>query len=144
MMIVAAFLGLSIIVVVTAMPHSNDIDDLRDFGSGGRLVQILTSPKFADPASQRSEAGEQSVRQRISELLDLLGMMQRRRSAAEDRSRRFQAPTTRGFSKRRGTCMFHAGLGQNCDYRDMVGAVDEVNHWGSDLTPGKKRRRRRK
>ena len=29
MMIVAAFLGLSIIVVVTAMPHSNDIDDLR-------------------------------------------------------------------------------------------------------------------
>ena len=30
---------------------------------------------------------------------------------------------------------------QNCDYRDMVGAVDEVNHWGSDLTPGKKRRR---
>ena len=33
---------------------------------------------------------------------------------------------------------------QNCDYRDMVGAVDEVNHWGSDLTPGKKRRRRRK
>ena len=68
----------------------------RDFGSGGRLVQILTSPKFADPASQRSELGEQSVRQRISELLDLLGMMQRRRSAAEDRSRRFQAPTTRG------------------------------------------------
>ena len=65
----------------------------RDLGSGGRLVQILTSPKFADPASQKSEPGEQSVRRRISELLDLLGMMQRRRSAAEDRSQRFQAPT---------------------------------------------------
>ena len=39
--------------------------------------------------------------------------------------------------------MFHAGLGQNCDYRDMVGAVDEVNHWGSDMAPGRKRRRRK-
>ena len=44
------------------------------------------------------------------------------------------------FAKRRGTCMFHAGLGQNCDYRDMVGAVDEVNHWGSDMAPGRRRK----
>ena len=29
MIIMAAFFGLSTIVVVTAMPHSNDIDDLR-------------------------------------------------------------------------------------------------------------------
>ena len=32
---------------------------------------------------------------------------------------------------------------QNCDYRDMVGAVDEVNHWGSDMAPGRRRRRRK-
>lgn len=142
MLVIAAFFGVSM-VVTTAMPYSNDISDLRDTGSGGRLIQILRSPEFAAPhPPQKHEQGQLSVRQRISELLDLLGMMGRRRTVAEDRSRRlFQAPPTKGFSKRRGTCMFHAGLGQNCDYRDMVGAVDEVNHWDSDLAPGKKRRR---
>ena len=29
MMVAAAFFGLSMVVVVTAMPYSNDIDDLR-------------------------------------------------------------------------------------------------------------------
>jgi hypothetical protein len=38
--------------------------------------------------------------------------------------------------------MFHAGLAQNCDYKDVIGAVNEVNHWGSDLSPGKRRRKR--
>ena len=48
MMIVAAFLGLSIIVVVTAMPHSNDIDDLRfdsvESALGLNLRNTSTSP----------------------------------------------------------------------------------------------------
>lgn len=46
--------------------------------------------------------------------------------------------------KRRGSCMFHAGLAHNCDYRDVVGAVNEVSHWGSDISPGKRRRRRKR
>ena len=40
--------------------------------------------------------------------------------------------------------MFHAGLAHNCDYRDVVGAVNEVSHWGSDISPGKRRRRRKR
>ena len=36
-----------------------------------------------------------------------------------------------------GGCLFHAGLAHNCDYKDLVGAVDETDHWGSDLSPGK-------
>ena len=45
------------------------------------------------------------------------------------------------FSKRRGSCLFHAGLAHNCDYRDVIGAVNEASHWGSALAPGKKRKR---
>ena len=39
------------------------------------------------------------------------------------------------------SCLFNAGLAHNCDYRDVVGAVNEMNHWGSDLAPGKRRKR---
>ena len=42
------------------------------------------------------------------------------------------------FRKRQGSgCLFHGGLAHNCDYKDLVGAVDEADHWGSDLSPGK-------
>jgi len=41
-------------------------------------------------------------------------------------------------AKRQGGCLFHGGLAHNCDYKDLVGAVDEADHWGSDLSPGKK------
>ncbi|TRY73958.1 hypothetical protein TCAL_11345 [Tigriopus californicus] len=44
--------------------------------------------------------------------------------------------------KRRGSCLFHAGLAHNCDYRDVVGAVNAITHWGSDSGPGKRRRKR--
>ena len=37
--------------------------------------------------------------------------------------------------------MFNAGLAHNCDYRDVVGAVNEMNHWGSDLAPGRRKKR---
>ena len=36
-----------------------------------------------------------------------------------------------------GGCLFHGGLAHNCDYKDLVGAVDETDHWGSDMSPGK-------
>ena len=62
-----------VLVLELALPKCNLSGFFRDFGSGGRLVQILTSPKFADSASQKSETGEQSVRQRISELTGVGG-----------------------------------------------------------------------
>jgi len=41
-------------------------------------------------------------------------------------------------AKRRGSgCVFHGGLAHNCDYKDLVRAVDEADHWGSELSPGK-------
>lgn len=40
-------------------------------------------------------------------------------------------------------CLFHAGLAHNCDYKDLVRAVDETDHWGSDLAPGKRKRNKR-
>ena len=45
MMIVAVFFGLSVIVVVTAMPHSNDIDDLR-FDSVISALRMRTNSHF--------------------------------------------------------------------------------------------------
>lgn len=44
-------------------------------------------------------------------------------------------------SKRGGDgCMFHAGLAHNCDYRSLVKAFDDVDHWNSYLSPGKRKR----
>ena len=44
--------------------------------------------------------------------------------------------------KRAGSnCLFHAGLAHNCDYRDVIASVNEMNHWGSNLAPGRRRRR---
>jgi len=42
---------------------------------------------------------------------------------------------------KRGGCVLHAGLAHNCDYRDVIGAVNEMSHWGSEFAPGKRRRR---
>lgn len=53
-------------------------------------------------------------------------------------SRRTDQTRKRGGSS---SCLFNAGLAHNCDYRDVVGAVNEMNHWGSDLAPGKRRKR---
>ena len=36
--------------------------------------------------------------------------------------------------------MFHAGLAHNCDYRSLVKALDDVDHWNSYLSPGKRKR----
>jgi len=36
--------------------------------------------------------------------------------------------------------MFHAGLAHNCDYRSLVKAFDDVDHWNSYLSPGKRKR----
>ena len=32
-------------------------------------------------------------------------------------------------------------MSHNCDYKELVGAVDEANYWSSELTPGRRRRR---
>jgi len=50
-----------------------------------------------------------------------------------------QMPIHNEPAKRQGGCLFHGGLAHNCDYKDLVGAVDETDHWGSDLSPGKKK-----
>ena len=42
---------------------------------------------------------------------------------------------------RKRTCYFNAGLSHSCDYKELVGAVDEANYWSSELTPGRRRRR---
>lgn len=44
-----------------------------------------------------------------------------------------------GAKKR--TCYFNAGMSLNCDYKELVGAVDEANYWSSEQTPGRRRRR---
>lgn len=36
--------------------------------------------------------------------------------------------------------MFHAGLAHNCDYKSLVKAFDDVDHWNSYMSPGKKKR----
>lgn len=45
------------------------------------------------------------------------------------------------FSKREGGgCMFHAGLAHNCEYKSLVKAFDDLDHWNSFMSPGKKKR----
>ena len=44
------------------------------------------------------------------------------------------------FKRANTNCLFHAGLASNCDFRDVISAVNEMNYWGSDMTPGKKKR----
>jgi len=39
-----------------------------------------------------------------------------------------------------GGCIFHAGLAHNCDYKSLVRAFDDVDHWNSFMSPGKKKR----
>jgi len=52
-----------------------------------------------------------------------------------------QTPTANRSPLRKRTCYFNAGLSHNCDYKELVGAVDEANYWSSELTPGRRRRR---
>jgi len=50
-------------------------------------------------------------------------------------------PTGNSSPLRKRTCYFNAGMSHNCDYKELVGAVDEANYWSSELTPGRRRRR---
>ena len=32
-------------------------------------------------------------------------------------------------------------MSHSCDYKELMGAVDEANYWSSDQTPGRRKRR---
>lgn len=51
-------------------------------------------------------------------------------------------PTPQNYKRANTNCLFHAGLAHNCDYRDVIASVNEMSYWGSDLAPGKKRKKR--
>jgi len=51
-----------------------------------------------------------------------------------------QIPVQQNYKRANTNCLFHAGLAHNCDFRDVISAVNEMNYWGSDLSPGKKKR----
>ncbi|KAI9555118.1 hypothetical protein GHT06_017633 [Daphnia sinensis] len=42
---------------------------------------------------------------------------------------------------RKRTCYFNAGMSHSCDYNEVLKTVDDVNHWSSDYTPGRRRKR---
>ncbi|XP_057377643.1 uncharacterized protein LOC130699321 [Daphnia carinata] len=42
---------------------------------------------------------------------------------------------------RKRTCYFNAGMSHSCDYNEVLRTVDDVNHWSSDDTPGRRRKR---
>jgi len=80
------------------------------------------------PATQIEEDPEERIGQEVpwfTKILKLLKLTSERQNK----------------SKREGSgCMFHAGLAHNCDYKQMVRAIDEVDHWNSFMSPGKKKR----
>ena len=45
------------------------------------------------------------------------------------------------YKRANTNCLFHAGLAHNCDYRDIIASVNEMSYWGSDLAPGKRRKK---
>jgi len=49
-------------------------------------------------------------------------------------------PVPQNYKRANTNCLFHAGLAHNCDFRDVISAVNEMSYWGSDLAPGKKKR----
>merc|ERR1712156_52211 len=51
-----------------------------------------------------------------------------------------QIPVQQNYKRANTNCLFHAGLAHNCDFRDVISAVNEMSYWGSDLAPGKKKR----
>jgi len=64
-----------------------------------------------------------------------------------NRLRRHMAAVTTPPSpyKRGGSnCLFNGGLAHNCDYRDVIASVNDMGHWGSALSPGKRRKRTEK
>jgi len=61
-----------------------------------------------------------------------------------NRLRRHMAAVTTPPSpyKRGGSnCLFNGGLAHNCDYRDVIASVNDMGHWGSALSPGKRRKK---
>jgi len=46
------------------------------------------------------------------------------------------------YKRANTNCLFHAGLAHNCDYRDVIASVNEMSYWGSDLAPGKRKKKR--
>ena len=41
---------------------------------------------------------------------------------------------------RKRTCLINGGLSHGCDYKDLMGAMEESNYWNSALSPGRRRR----
>merc|ERR1712226_1377449 len=63
-----------------------------------------------------------------------------------NRLRRHMAAVTTPPSpyKRGGSnCLFNGGLAHNCDYRDVIASVNDMGHWGSALSPGKRSGRKK-
>nr|CAH0099014.1 unnamed protein product [Daphnia galeata] len=42
---------------------------------------------------------------------------------------------------RKRTCYFNAGMSHSCDYKELLQSVEDVNHWSSEHTPGRRRKR---
>ncbi|EFX71197.1 hypothetical protein DAPPUDRAFT_111959 [Daphnia pulex] len=42
---------------------------------------------------------------------------------------------------RKRTCYFNAGMSHSCDYKELLQSADDANHWSSEHTPGKRRKR---
>jgi len=63
-----------------------------------------------------------------------------RSSKIRKEAARHQNPVQQNYKRANSNCLFHAGLAHNCDFRDVITAVNEMSYWGSDLAPGKKKR----
>jgi len=72
-------------------------------------------------------------------LLEVKRLRDRSNKIRQEAARR-QIPVQQNFKRANTNCLFHAGLASNCDFRDVISAVNEMNYWGSDMTPGKKKR----
>merc|ERR1712156_10627 len=72
-------------------------------------------------------------------LLEVKRLRDRSNKIRQEAARR-QVPVQQNYKRANTNCLFHAGLAHNCDFRDVISAVNEMSYWGSDLSPGKKKR----
>merc|ERR1711981_165661 len=72
-------------------------------------------------------------------LLEVKRLRDRSNKIRQEAARR-QIPVQQNYKRANTNCLFHAGLASNCDFRDVISAVNEMSYWGSDLSPGKKKR----
>merc|ERR1712061_263256 len=101
------------------------------------LVSALIKPTDASPISVLYY---NDYKHRIStlDLLRYLWQIQR----IQDHMDRVAVTTPPSPYKRGGSnCMFNAGLAHNCDYRDVIASVSDMGHWGSALSPGRRRKK---